>query len=71
MNLQEELRLTFRPGVKYTNKQIKSTLKYLYEIHGVKSKAKAQDLKLFGFNVKRAIIRDENRKRVEGLLILP
>lgn len=71
MTLQEELRLTFRKGVRYTNKQIKSTLKYLYEIHGVKSKAKAQDLKLFGFNVKRAIIRSEDRKRVEGLLILP
>jgi len=69
MTIQDDLRMTFIKGYRYSNKQIKCTLKYLYEIHGIKSKAKAQDLKLFGFDVKRAIIIDDDRKRVEGLLI--
>ena len=69
MTIQEELRIIFRKGERYTNKQIKATLRYFYEIFGISGKAKASDLKLFGFCVKRALIRDGN-KRIEGLEII-
>lgn len=68
MTIQEELRIIFRNGERVSNKKLKSTLQRLYNQHQIKSKAKATDIRLFGFTAKRVVIREDGKK-VEGLEI--
>lgn len=68
MTIQDELRIIFRNGERVTNKRLKKTLQHLYNQHEIKSKAKATDIRLFGYSAKRAVIREDGKK-IEGLEI--
>lgn len=68
MTIQEELRMIYRNGDRITNKDLKRQLQRLYRLHDIQSKAKATDIRLFGFSARRTVIRVDG-KRVEGLEI--
>ena len=60
-DLYLEIQNRFNNGDKYTNKDLKKILQDIYDEHYSKAKAKASDIRYFGFDFRRIKIKvDDN-----------
>ena len=64
------IELNYQTGDRVTNKELKATLKSLYDQNNIKEKAKATHIARFGYLFKRCKIRIGD-KRIDGLELYP
>lgn len=64
--ITKELHTLFPSGTRVTNKALKATLQRLYDKYGIKAKAKAVDITIYGYDTKAVKIPTDNG-RLNGL----